>query len=82
MDGILTTWIPSIFFEVTMFKAMVLACALHQPSMCAVFEDEYGPYAERAECVERVEEITTVIGNAFPFPQTFSYRCEQQGEAT
>jgi hypothetical protein len=50
--------------------------------MCAVFEDEYGPYAERAECVERVEEITTVIGNAFPFPQTFRYRCEQQGEAT
>lgn len=82
MDGILTTWIPSIFFEVTMFIAVILACALHQPNMCAVFEDEYGPYATKSQCMERVEEMTTVIGNAFPFPQTFSYKCTKEGEST
>ena len=40
-----------------MFEAFILVCMIHQPSMCTVMQDMWGPYRTRIECTSRINKM-------------------------
>ena len=44
-----------------MFLTIVLACSISILTECRIFEDAYGPYLTREECVERAEVMRESI---------------------
>ena len=44
-----------------MFEAFVLVCMIHQPSMCTVMKDIWGPYHTKIECTARIDKMKSDI---------------------
>ena len=64
-----------------MWKVVVLACNLFNPEQCMKFDDAWGPYATKQECVERGEVLSKDILKILP-PSRLWWRCEPEREMT
>jgi hypothetical protein len=59
-----------------MFKAIVLACAIANPTDCIEFHDIRGPYASQAKCEERAMEMARDIGEMAHGLMPISWKCK------
>jgi hypothetical protein len=59
-----------------MFKAIVLACAIANPTDCVEFHDVRGPYMTQEECEERAFEMARDIGEKFNDVMAKAWRCK------
>lgn len=58
-----------------MFKAIVLACSLGNPTNCVELHDFRGPWPSYEACVERVHEMSRSIGQMPGDLLAKSYKC-------
>jgi hypothetical protein len=59
-----------------MFKAVVIACAIADPTSCITFEDYRGPWATERQCKERAMEMGRDIGEMIYGMQPKMWRCQ------
>ena len=59
-----------------MFKAIVLACAIANPTDCIEFHDTRGPYADINKCEERAMEMGRDIGEMTHGLMPISWKCK------
>jgi hypothetical protein len=59
-----------------MFKAIVLACAIANPTDCIEFHDTRGPYASQAKCEERAMAMGRDIGEMAHGLMPISWKCK------
>lgn len=61
-----------------MFKAMVLACSLIEPTDCWEFQDTLGPYSTSKQCYARAVEMSEHIKDNFGSEMNpAKYVCEE-----
>lgn len=61
-----------------MFLTIVLACSISIPTECRIFEDAYGPYLTREECVERAEVMReSILEISEGDMEPVQYRCDE-----
>jgi len=59
-----------------MFKAILLACAIADPTQCIEFHDVRGPYPTQKECKERAFEMARDVGEMTNTLMPMSWRCQ------
>ena len=57
-----------------MFETWVLNCAMGSP-LCHTLVDEYGPYKNKQQCIERAYEIATELPSYMPNYYALKYKC-------
>ena len=62
-----------------MFKTLILVCALDVVdfNQCTIFEDTWGPYNSKADCVLRAKEMKRDIADFIYEPVKAYHRCEE-----
>jgi len=65
-----------------MFKAIVLMCAMADPTNCYEFSDTRGPYPTVPMCEARIGEMIPDIAMMQVEKQTFKYQCKALGTET
>ena len=58
-----------------MFKAIVLACSIANPTYCLEWHDVRGPYETQQQCKERAMEMSRAIGERLPLMPK-AWRCQ------
>ena len=59
-----------------MFAASVFFCFLSVNGVqCLIAEDNRGPYKDKAQCHERIVEMSEVIVRTFSYPEIRGVRC-------
>lgn len=59
-----------------MFKAILLACAIADPTQCIEFHDTRGPYPTEQKCKERAFEMARDVGKMTNTLMPMSWRCK------
>jgi hypothetical protein len=59
-----------------MFKAILLACAIADPTQCIEFHDIRGPYFTHKECKSRALEMGRDVGEMANGLMPISWRCQ------
>jgi len=59
-----------------MFKAVVIACAIADPTACITFEDYRGPWPTQRQCEQRAMEMGRDIGEMVHGMQPKMWRCQ------
>lgn len=59
-----------------MFKAILLACAIADPTQCIEFHDTRGPYPTEEKCKERAFEMARDVGKMTNTLMPMSWRCK------
>ena len=57
-----------------MFETWVLICAMGSP-LCHTLVDEYGPYKNKQQCIERAYEIAAQLPEHMPNYEAVKYKC-------
>jgi|TARA_R100000995_G_scaffold65619_1_gene34612 hypothetical protein len=57
-----------------MFETWVLICAIGSP-LCHTLVDEYGPYNNKKQCIERAYEIAVDLPEHMPDYEAVKYKC-------
>ena len=57
-----------------MFETWVLICAMGSP-LCHTLVDEYGPYKNKQQCIERAYEIGVELPEHMPNYEAVKYKC-------
>jgi hypothetical protein len=57
-----------------MFETWVLICAIGSP-LCHTLVDEYGPYHNKKQCIERAYEIAVDLPEHMPDYEAVKYKC-------
>jgi len=59
-----------------MFKAIVLACSILDPTQCIEFHDMRGPYPDTKQCEQRAMVMSRDIGEMAHGLMPISWRCK------
>ena len=62
-----------------MFETWVLICAMGSP-LCHTLVDEYGPYKNKQQCIERAYEIAVELPEHMPNYEAVKYKCMKVDE--
>lgn len=68
-----------------MFKTIVLACMIANPTQCWEYHDTRGPYADRKRCIARAYEMGNMIAEIHDgaiMPRSFKCRPLSGGRLT
>ena len=59
-----------------MFKALVLACMIFQPTECWQLEDQLGPYRSYERCEKRALEMGSAVHIHMKGYRPVSWKCQ------